>query len=66
MSEIKICNEYHNDKCSEDLKQLTFTHELTHSILSAIFDDKNNDEKFVESFSQLMHQAIKQIIEAQK
>ena len=37
----------------------TFCHELTHHILNKMFrDDLNGDEKFVDVFAGLLHQAL--------
>ena|ERR1035437_7264784 len=44
----------------EDKKEHTFYHELIHHILTIMGENKlNNNEKFVDMFSGLLHQAIK-------
>lgn len=40
-------------------KEVTFLHELTHTILLSLgYDDLSNDESFVEQFSAALHQAL--------
>ena len=41
----------------DSLKQHTFCHELVHSILSTMDHKLNDDEKFVDMFAGLLHQA---------
>lgn len=48
----------------KDIKEVTLIHELTHGVLKSL--DLNNetitvDERFVESFSQIWYQVIKQL-----
>lgn len=48
----------------KDIKEVTLVHELTHGVLKSL--DLNNetitvDERFVESFSQIWYQVIKQL-----
>lgn len=45
---------------TEERKEQTFYHELTHAILDAIGeDDLNCNEQFVDAFSNVLYQAIK-------
>lgn len=39
-------------------QEQTFYHELVHWILTLMSEDNNHDEKFVETFSMLLHQAL--------
>lgn len=42
----------------QSLREHTFYHELVHSILSSMDHDLNDDEKFVDMFAGLLHQAM--------
>lgn len=40
-------------------KEQTYLHELTHALLMTLsYDTINQDEQFVDSFAQLLHQAL--------
>lgn len=57
----KICL---NNQLNQQHKELTFTHETVHAILDALsISDREImlDERFVESFSQILYQVIKQL-----
>ena len=43
----------------QDLKELTYLHELTHAILDSLeYTELSKDETFVERFSKALHQAL--------
>lgn len=49
-----------NTIARKDTVEQTFYHELVHSILGAMSETKlNNDERFVDLFSQFLYQALK-------
>jgi hypothetical protein len=44
----------------KDIKEATFHHELIHAILDTLnYDKLSRDEKFVDTFGQALHQALK-------
>jgi len=44
----------------QDIKEATFHHELVHAILDTLnYHKLSSDEKFVDTFGQALHQAIK-------
>ena len=49
---------FKDDVQSEDCKNNTFYHELTHSILKTMGHDLNNDEQFVCCFSSFLTEAM--------
>ncbi len=56
---IEIAKTVRDEKCTENQMTLTFLHELTHAILYHLGEKELNDnERFVESFSGLLHQAL--------
>jgi hypothetical protein len=46
---------------ARDQQEQIFLHEIVHGILNAMDHQANDDEGFVESFSQYLHQIIKQL-----
>jgi Zn-dependent peptidase ImmA (M78 family) len=63
------CIIFLNESLSEQQKEITLLHELTHAVndtLDVSFKDINCDERYVESFSRIWHQVMLQIIEWQK
>lgn len=60
LKEIRLAETEGINKLSEDKKNQTFLHELTHAILLSMHEyEINKDEKFVNSFSELLYQFIK-------
>ena len=61
-TKILIAKENDYGKCSKESINHTFLHEAVHGALSAIgYEDMSSDEKFVDSFSDILYQIIKQI-----
>ena len=59
-STIKITTECNNKPTSNDYQEASYYHELVHGILQTMGEfDKDSDERFVEGFANLLHQAIK-------
>ena len=57
IKEIKIADEYNRKKTTEFGKEQTLYHELVHVILDELGrHELSRDEKFVQSFSILLHQ----------
>jgi len=62
MSKITLSTTDGNDKLSDDKIKQTFYHELVHSILDSMHERKlSNDEKFVDTFANLLHQYNKTV-----
>lgn len=59
-STIKIASECNNKPTSSQYREASYYHELIHAILQTMGKfDKDSDERFVEGFANLLHQAIK-------
>lgn len=57
---IKICEEFKGDILPDDTIEQSLWHEITHHILYKMNEfELTNNEKFVQTFSLLLHQAIK-------
>lgn len=57
---IEIFNNHIGYEAADDYKTLSYYHEITHAILRAMGrDDLNDDESFVETFSNFLHQIMK-------
>ncbi len=53
-----------NNQLPQQHKEMTFTHEFIHAICDALMISNQNveiDERFVESFSQILYQVLKQL-----
>jgi len=60
--EIILCTELEGDKMDSDTIERTLYHELVHWILHLNGEkEMGKDEAFVERFSNLLHQAVKQL-----
>ncbi len=60
MGRIRICNKVGDTPQSETAKVNTFFHELTHSILRTMGElELNDNEKFVNTFSAFLTEAIR-------
>ena len=61
-STIKIYKNHVGYECTEDYKLLSFYHELIHGILTAMGkSEMNDDEGFIESFANFLHQFMKTV-----
>jgi len=59
---IKLKKEHEGVKLAKDKVNLVFFHEVTHAILDGIGEEELYvDEKFVEKFSNVLYQVIKQL-----
>jgi len=59
-NEIRIYSKYKGDNIALDYMEQSLWHEITHDILNKLGrNDLSNDEHLVQSFSLLLHQAIK-------
>jgi hypothetical protein len=57
---IVLCNKFMGKPLSKKVKEQSLTHELIHSILDEMGEDRlNKNEKFVDDFAILLHQAFK-------
>ena len=57
---ITLAHRAGGDMVSEERQKQTFFHELTHAVLDSIGrDELNEDEVFVDAFSNALYQAIK-------
>lgn len=57
---ITLTTAFKGDLLKEDNIELTLLHEVTHAILDTLGECKlSNNEKFVNSFSTLLHQYLK-------
>ena len=64
LQDPKSCSIFLEHRLNEQVEAQVFIHEITHAILDALqISDREImlDERFVESFSQLLHQVIKQL-----
>ena len=57
---IEIYTNHVGYEATTDYNELSYYHEITHDILRAMGkDDLNDDESFVETFSNFLHQIMK-------
>ena len=60
LGKINLANTWRGEFVPQNLKERTYFHELTHAILDEIgYHKLSGDEKFIEAFSLLLHQAMK-------
>lgn len=57
-SEVKLQRERNDKPISMSQLTQTFWHEVVHSILDAMGDEKNDDERFVTCFSSMLNEVI--------
>jgi len=57
---ITLADTWHGKPVSPARKEEVFFHELVHAVLDAMGNEElNSDEKFVDGFAVLLHQALK-------
>lgn len=57
---IKVCEEFKGDILPDDMIEQSLWHEITHQVLYKMNEfELSGNERFVQSFSLLLHQAIK-------
>lgn len=57
---VTIANQFKGTICTQDYKESTFLHELTHGILDTLgYSKLSEDEELVEGFANLLHQYLK-------
>ena len=62
---ILLAHRAGGEELSEERKAQTFFHELTHAVLDAIGEDElNENEQFIDAFSNLFYQALKTMEQA--
>lgn len=59
LNKIKIAEKWNGELIPDSAKEQTLIHESVHIILDELgYSDLSNDEKFVQSFSNALHQLI--------
>lgn len=57
VARIELARLYDGEEIAEDIMEQTLYHEVVHAILDELgYDKLSSDEKFVQSFSLLLHQ----------
>lgn len=59
-NKIKICEIFKGDRLPDDMIEQSLWHEITHQVLNKMNEfELSGNENFVQTFSLLLHQAIK-------